>query len=157
MITAILAATALSTSPAASPCEIERYLSSHSSRQTVNNLYNRRDWPVVLDGISSGNAQWIKIYSALRVAADGEAGESLEDAVYSALPKNPFVVLDAIHSVTGKEIEDICALSFESFDPKGGSNKYLRELKDSLTHAKGEKQRHVADMCLKSLNTSKID
>ena len=108
MLVVFLAATLSTYQPASSvitPQRVERMIDSCGARRAVNKL-TKQDlndtktefgkFDAVLDGVSSGDPQWLMLVTKIYAGTDAGAAESLRIAVAEALPKNPAGVLRLI-------------------------------------------------------------
>ncbi|MFC0128333.1 hypothetical protein, partial [Ralstonia solanacearum] len=109
----------------------------------------------VVRGIASGDRDWLKVYTALRRAADAGAGEDLGDAIYEAVPKRPFKVLPLLAESTGRTPRQLCTFTFESKLPDGGIGAYLDRLDRGLSQASTREQRRMATACREGMKATR--
>jgi hypothetical protein len=96
----LLVASALAASPPVTPAAVAHMIATYGSNGTVERLIKPTkrhpmfgDYEVVLDGISSGKAQWLALAPELQKGADAGPSEFLKISVAEALPHNAAGVL----------------------------------------------------------------
>jgi hypothetical protein len=87
---------------AVTPAAVGRMIDRYGAKRTVDKLSNATpndihtdfgDFDKVLDGIASGDGQWLALVPRLAPGTDAGTAESLPVVVAEALPKNPAGVL----------------------------------------------------------------
>lgn len=136
----------LAASSMVTPGSILSRVKSDGAVKALSDLHNLKDWPVIMNGISSGDDDWLSVYSAIKPLADGEVGEDLSKSIFGALPKNPLRVLPIL-SAHHHSVSDVCTFSFEAESPPGGIKAYLDRLDKSLEEAKGRSELRMARLC----------
>ncbi|MHA6850764.1 hypothetical protein [Ralstonia pseudosolanacearum] len=129
------------------PSAVLSHIASAGARQTLLASYDTPQWDAILKGIASGEDDWLRVYEALRRAADAAAGEDLGDAIYDALPQRPFEVLSLLGAESGATPQQLCTFTFESKRPTEGVSAYLSRLSQALDRASSTTQREVASAC----------
>lgn len=136
----------LAASSIVTPCSIWNRVKSEGAVKALSEFHNEKDWPIIMNGISSGGEGWLSVYSVIKPVADGEAREDLSKALFGALPENPFQVIPLL-SVNNYSVADVCTFSFEAESPIGGIKGYLDRLDKSLEKAKGQSEIRMARLC----------
>jgi hypothetical protein len=102
----------------------------------------------VLDGVSAGDSQWLRLVPKLKERTDAAASESLEISVADALPKNPVAVLRLIKS--HPEWREACTYPF--IEPTTEENrKYFRVTIPAVAKVRDPQLRSVKNACLANL------
>ena len=140
---------------ALTPAAALSHVSDVGAKQAVLDYYETPQWDHVVRGIASGDSDWLKVYTALREAADAGAGEDLGDAIYAAVPKLPFNVLPLLVESTGRTARQLCTFTFESRLPEGGIGAYLDRLDRSLAQASTGEQRKIATACRQGIEVTR--
>lgn len=143
----LLATTTPAQTASPPPSAVLSHIASAGARQTLLASYDTPQWDAILKGIASGKDDWLRVYEALRRAADAAAGEDLGDAIYDALPQRPFEVLSLLGAESGATPQQLCTFTFESKRPAEGVSTYLSRLGQALDRASSTTQREVASAC----------
>jgi hypothetical protein len=110
---------------------------------------------VIVPGIEAGSPKWLKVAALLRPGTDAGATSELRDALYEALPRNPYRVLPILMS-EGGSAEEVCRNAGEFVDPpKGGIAKYLARLERSLYEPKSPKLKSMRAECLNGIKSKR--
>lgn len=140
---------------ALTPVAALSHVAEVGAKQAVLDYYETPQWDHVVRGIASGDSDWLKVYTALRQAADAGAGEDLGDAIYEAVPKRPFKVLPLLAESTGRTPRQLCTFTFESKLPDGGIGAYLDRLDRTLSQASTRDQRRMAAACRQGIKATR--
>ncbi len=147
-ITALLLATANpANAEALTPGIVLSHIASVGARQAIAEDYDTPRWDAIVQGIASGEIDWLRVYEALRPSADAAAGEDLGDAIHDVLPQRPFEVLPLLSAESGRTPQQLCTLTFESKRPAEGVRAYLNRLDQALDQASSKAQREMASAC----------
>lgn len=69
------------------------------------------NWEYIIEGISSGNAEWLKIVPLMAGATDAGFAEDLATALAQAIPKNVVGVLKVLNNnVPPVSIQSVCSM-----------------------------------------------
>jgi len=71
----------------------------------------KSDWEYIIAGISSGNAEWLKIVPLIASATDAGFAEDLATALAQAIPKNVGGVMEVLNdSVPPVSVRSVCSM-----------------------------------------------
>jgi hypothetical protein len=108
----------------------------------IQKYFETPEWQEILQGIGTGEDNWLKVYVELRRGSDGAAGEELSAALWDkAVLAEPFKVF-AI------ERYDSCEFTFEAECPQEGVGRYLDRLELSLGRASTPGEHKMKNRCL---------
>lgn len=154
MLLLLLSAALWSGRPVASitPAGVGRMLDRLGSRRTVNELAGAGadfgEYETVLDGIASGDAQWLALVPRLQPGTDAGTSESLRIAVAEALARNPTAVLRLIkHNRAWREV---CAYPMIEPTRKEARN-YFRAAIPAVKGVRSPALQRVKHVCLAEL------
>ena len=127
-----------------------KHVSTVGPKQAISDYFDKPVWKEILNGIASGKADWLKVYSALRPGSDAGSGEDLGEAIYDGIPLAPFRILPLLYAENRGHysIQNICTFGFELDTPKGGINNYLSNIERSLEQASTPEQKSIRKACL---------
>lgn len=128
---------------------VEEKVKAKGAASTVQSLRSNdgEGWSVMLTGIESGDAQWLKIGGELRPATDASASTELDFAVARALPKSPAEVLGLVK--TGKfRIADVCTVPYIEPDDPTVVQRHIEASIEALESIQVQNLEDVRDRCL---------
>jgi hypothetical protein len=146
-----------SAQPAVTSDNIDQRIAEVGPHTTVAEMYaDPSIWTAVLSGVSSGEANWIKVAIKLRQSSDAAASQELELALGEALEHQPQAVLEIAGPALGLQVicagpdvddkrYDSYALSIRAIDARVAM---VRSLSDTRVAAARER-------CLGALEASK--
>jgi hypothetical protein len=110
MLACVLTASAASPGNSSPEMLLQR-IGQQGGRQTLAELWqDRQAFEGVLNGIATGEPQWLEVARRLRPFSDAGASESIDEAVARALPKRPRGVLSLVGH--GFALEHVCTSPF---------------------------------------------
>ena len=124
------------------------------AQKTVLEIWDSQSMvTTVLNGISSANDEWLGVAKVLRSASDGEASESMDEALFAALPRKPYSVLPLMQRLFA-ESRGMCVFSDDSELPGGVAN-YVEALDRSLKASPPIGMENLRQKCLDGLATTR--
>jgi hypothetical protein len=138
------------------PGAILTQVKKEGAARAVAELWKREDEvKQVLKGIGSGNSEWLDVAVSLKAEADGEASESLDDALAMALLKVPYRVLPILKQLWWAQNDaQICSFDYDSELP-GGVAEYVNQLENAILYSAAGQQATLREACLNGIAETK--
>jgi hypothetical protein len=159
LMAAALAAAPRSAPPVITPNVVARMIDTYGSKGAVDRLAkpNHRhpmfgDYEVVLDGVSSGAAQWLALVPRLKKGTDAGTSEFLKISVAEALPHNAAGVLRL--GARGWPMADAC--SYPMLEPtRAQTRKYFAAAIPAVEAVHDPALQTAKATCLSELRTAR--
>jgi hypothetical protein len=132
----------------------------NGAAETIHALWDKH-WDPVIQGIESGDPQWIAVYMKLGASTDAGETEEFNQAIAGALETNPVAALAGLKAI-GFAAGANCATTDEEFDdvspaPKVHAN-ILKHVQKRLAKVRSAKESdpETRGACLDQLNTARM-
>lgn len=155
---ALLTALQPPTGPAPRAAELAEVIQETGARETLAALETDPGmWKAVLDGVASGEADWLEVGRELRRYTDPDASEWLDLALAEALLPAPASVLE-IADGTVWNVDDFCGTI--GFAERGSSDgdyiaEFLDRRRDALLGVERADLKERRDECLDRLSAAR--
>ena len=136
----------------ATPNAVKTEIHKHGSKSVVNSIFNTKSWGIIINGIASGEPQWLDVAKLLASGSDAGSASELRDAVAWALPHSPKEVI----LLANEEwlFNDTCS-GPPVDEPPGGYKKYFELSIEAVTNISDPKLKRLKLECIKKLNAAK--
>ena len=141
------------------PNDVQKRIYEVGHRQVIKESIYTPIWQAILNGIETGNADWLKVYILLKSGSDAGSSEDLSWAILNAFPKSPYEVIDILHRENNGSysIKEVCTFTFEYDTPSIGIKKFLLQLETSLMKNKNTSKIDIYNNCIKGIEQTRKD
>lgn len=155
LLTMVVATGAMASMPLSAD-DVLMSVQSKGARSTVQRIWSSpQQTREFLDGVASGNDQWLRAAESLASATDAGSVEDLDDAFARALPRNPHKFLPWLkHYWWHDNSAEVCVFGYDSELP-GGVTDYVANLEAALMRSHPHHQFAVGDECLRGIKKTR--
>jgi len=146
------------------PQDIHAAIQKRGAKAVVNEIYeNHENWSVLLNAVSSGNPEWLKVAKALSVGTDAGSANMLQIAVTRALGNAPRETLKLMSEGTGNTVPVfwpvfVCSSNFLIDYPADKSAlEFIDNTIEKLNKIKEPGLIKIRDECVKALHNARLD
>jgi len=134
--------------PAPTPKTVEARIHAIGAQPAVRELWRRpKDWDVVMAGVESGDAAWLKVATELKPGADAGQSESLAIVVSRSIQHNPRAFLLIAFPSFG-----VAVCGDLNIEPTAAQHKsFQKKTEKALVSVGNEDTRKDRDACLAEL------
>lgn len=137
------------------PDQILEAARTRGAKVVVKELWESGVWQKKLfPGVSAADPRWLQVAKALRPATDAGASSELDQALVTALLKEPYLVLPILREAWKPKPGELCVFDYDSELP-GGVPDYLRRLEQALAKQAPEESAKLRSECLSGVKESR--